>query len=362
MATKDFTILADRTSDKKKTSILFKSTKNPTNVYPHFSASENIPSTCEILWFPLDANGNRTGEGEYPRQIRYVRGAKSIFVDEMSDIEVEKKAEKIVMKIGFITIPTRDKNLLNYLRYCGYNDANNDTRINSGVLFAEQDYEKEATIQVAREKQLIEAQNFVYTAPIDEIRAFAEVLCKTKADIDGVRLRGDDEIRRSLIPIAQTKPEIFVDGLKSQSLKNKVFITRAVQKGIIKIDDEQRRLTWAKGGEQIIESAIGLNVMDHFAEYADKSPENIKTLDAIKEMLSSSNSEVATSAPQLTWQESLIEEAINDEIITQSGGNWFMISGEEGEDPVFKVQGKKKLIKAITENKDNLMGLIAERR
>lgn len=362
MAVKDFTILADRISDKKKTSILFKSSKNPTNIYPHFPASENIPSSCEILWFPLDDNGNKIEDESYPRQIRYVRGAKSIFVDEMSDIEVEKKAEKIVMKIGFIAIPTRDKNLLNYLRYCGYNDANNDTRINSGVLFSEEDYEKEATEEVVKEKQLIEAQNFVYTAPIDEIRAFAEVLCKTKAAIDGLRLRGDDEVRRSLIPIAQKKPEIFVDGLKSQSLKNKVFITRAIQKSIIKIDEDQRTLTWAKGGEEIISSPIGLNVMDHFAEYADKSPENTKKLDAIKEMLSVSGDELASAPAVLTWQESLIDEAIKNKILSQSGGNWFMIAGEEGEDPVFKIQGKKKLIAAITENKDNVMGLIAERR
>ena len=341
---------AVNSSDIRTGSVRIKTTKAPRGAYPYYNPTELIPNECEILWIDPKT------EEEQVRLIRYVRGMKNIFVDEWSDAEKKKRGKKIKLTDGHLDVSTRDKNLLQFLRLAGYNRANKDTRMpDTSVLYEIFDYEAKAKEVVEERNRMKEAENFVSTAPIEEVRAFALALCKNKAEADSTMVEAEFTLRYKMQNLAAKDPNKFIDIMKSDSMKNKVYIHRALTQGVISMTNDSKGLTFPNEMESFCVAPDGMSVVEWFADLSGKNDKYIKILETIKEMLDVKEPEPAKE--QLSFQEQIFNNALESGKLEKTN-NWYSVPGEEGKDPIVKFNGRPATLEAIKTNKDQILSYI----
>lgn len=349
-----------RNSDLKKTSITFKTSSRMLDRYPWYNPTTLIPSECEVLFIPKGEDGHPDEANAYTRVARYLAGSNSIWEDEWTDLDKAKRGRKIKLTYGVISVDVKKRNLLEYLRVASYNGANEKTNIDSSVLYTEinHEFDAEKSIRLERDKQ--SAMNFVLNGEISGIRAIALALAKTKGAIDDIHDMDEFSLRNLMRGPATRNPSDFIGKMNDGSIKNKVAIVQALQKGIIKVDEDKGIITWGSNGETIIVAASGMNPIDYFSELSVENDEYRKLLESIKDLLNRSRETelIASKAPS-SWDEALIEEALEKGNIIQKG-HWFIIPGkEEDDDAIFSVQGLKKLKAAVISNQDNLIALLS---
>lgn len=357
------TTTASRPSDSKKTSITFKLTQPPGTRYPFYPPTCLIPAEDEIMYYSTKEEIAKGWQESFVRTIKYIPGMKGIYVDQWGEKEREKRAKQIKFRIGFRNVSIKDRNQLDFLRATGRNKANESTNIGSAILFEEVDFEAAAKIAVEKDNKMISAKYFVNNANIDDVKAFAQALCNSKAEVEELYSKSDYEVRLALKHLAETKPELFEDGVNNPIFKNKVFIVKAIQNKIIEVNDAEGTISWASNGKEIVSAPRGMEVVPYFADIASKNDSYADLLDSITDLLNVKK-ESAEEAAKKSWQEEMIDEAVELGILTVNG-KWYKILDNDGtDDPValVSVNGKKNLIDALTKNESNILGLIAERR
>lgn len=348
-----------RNSDLKKTSITFKTSAKMLDRYPWYNPTTLIPSECEVLFIPKDEKGMPDEVNAYTRVARYLAGAKSIWEDEWTDIDKAKKGKKLKLTYGVVSVDVKNRNLLAYWRAAAYNGANENTNIDSSVLYHEinHEFDAEASIKVERDKQA--AMNFVLNGDIAGIRAIALALATTKAAINDIHNMDEFSLRNLMRGPATRNPTDFLGKMKDGSIKNKVLIVQALQKGMIKVDEDKGIITWAANGEVIVEAASGMSPIDYFAELSVENDMYMRLLDNIRERLNKAKEAPVETSAAVSWDEALINESLVNGNLTQKG-HWFIIPGETKEDEaIFSMQGLKKLKVAVINNEDNLIALLS---
>ena len=348
-------------ADLKKTSITFKTTSRELDRHPWHNPTTLIPSECEVLFIPKK-DGKPDMENSYTRVARYMPGMRSIWQDEWSDIDVAKKGKKLKLTYGYLDVDVVNRNLLEYLRTSAYNEGNVETNINSSYLYKEINHEFDAKKAVKNERNVSAARNFVLNGDIDGVRAIALALATNKGQISSIHGMDEWTLRNSLRGVAEKNPDAFLGKMEDGSIKNKVTIVEALQKGLILADEVEGTISWASNNEIILEAAEGMSPIDYFAELSVNNDEYKNLLGNIKGMLNEANvtPRVAEAkAESLSWDETLVAEALESGTLIQKG-QWFIVPGKEkDDDALFSTQGKKKLKVSILENEDNLIGLLS---
>jgi hypothetical protein len=326
-------------------SVTIKTTKKPGKSFPYYPPTENIPGSCEISF--EDEKGDRV-----VRKIQYSPGMKSIFVDEWTDKEKEARPKRIKLTNGFYIAPRRDTNLIKYLELCGYNAGNDSSRMpDTSALFEIIDYEQKAKEANEEEDKKIQALYFANHAPLEDVRAFALATSKTRAEAEGIMKKTEQLLRYSLRDVAKRTPEMFVEALQSSALKNKIMIHKALDAKTIELRGENS-LAWA-GGDVIISSPQGMNVIDWFADLSEKKEEFKDALNDIKITLIDNVEEKVESK---SWEEQLLESALANEKIERVAS--FYTITDKDDEVVLKEKGKVAILKAIKTNKENILSYI----
>jgi hypothetical protein len=329
--------------------ITIKSAKRPGQRYPFYPPTEIIPGECEILW--EDEHGNKT-----TRLIRYVSGMKSIFVDEWSEKEREIKPKKIKLTNGFKQIDKRDANLYNFIIYSGYNKANTETKLpDTAALYEVLDYEQKAREAVEKESKIIEAENFVANGNIEDVRAYALALCKTKAEAESIARESEFTIRHKMMFVAKKNPDTFVSGFQSKALKNKIIIHKALQEGVIKLTTDSKSMYFANSESEFVTAPSGMSVIEWFADLALKNEDHADNLEKIKMAISKPSDAEEKNVP---WEKQILNKAIDSGKVVKTN-NWYAVPDpEDDENPLMKFNGVKAIVKAITTNQDNILSYL----
>lgn len=332
-----------------KPSFKIKTTRKAGRKYPFYPPSELLPGECEVS--VPDENGNYT-----TRLIRYVPGMKSIFVDEWSDKERELKPKKIKLINGHYTVPTSDRNLVNFLYYSGHNKANKETRLPShSELFEILDFEQRSKDAVDARRTQIEAEYFVSTAPIEDVRAMALALCKSKDEADSLMKEGEFIVRHKMQAVAIKTPDMFVKTRQSKNLKNKIAVYKALQEGIIHLSVNNDSLSWY-AGEEFAKCQMGTNVVDWFSDLSEKRNDYKEAMEEIYKAIKAKRVEQEDAKP---WDEQILEQAIESKNVEVSG-NWYVIADKEGEEPAFKFNSKNKILNSIKTNEKGILSYLVK--
>jgi len=348
-----------RNSDLKKTSITFKTSARMLDRYPWYNPTTLIPSECEVLFIPKGEDGKPDEVNAYTRVARYLAGARSIWEDEWSELDKVKRGKKLKLTYGVMTVDVKNRNLLEFLRVAAYNGANEKTNIDSAVLYHEINHEFDAEKSIVLERDKQAAMSFVLNGDINGIRAIALALATTKGAIDNIHNMDEFSLRNLMRGPATKNPTDFLGKMKDGSIKNKVIIVQALQKGMIKVNESKGIITWTANGETIVDAAAGMSPIDYFAELSVENDEYMNLLGNIKERLNAvKDIAIVAEDKVVSWDESLINEALANGNLTQKG-HWFIIPGKSAEDDaIFSIQGLKKLKLAVINNENNLIALL----
>ena len=242
-------------------SFVFALTQKPAKKPPFFPPTSTIVGTSRVI----DPD---TGK---ERLAIYMPSATSIWVDEISALKDEKTPSGKSIKFinGFKTVSAKEQNLLKFLRVCGQNEANDETRIENTILFRELNREKKATETFDTFKVLDNARYFVSNAPEREVRAYALALAKTAGELTQIQQMSEFEVRLHLRHNAEKNPTKFLENMKDTTLMNKVKIIEAIYADVIVLNEEQRTLAW-KGGNEFIEAPIGIDPVTYLSDMATK--------------------------------------------------------------------------------------------
>lgn len=344
-------LTASNSSNIGRRSITIKTIRKPRGAFPYFPPTEILPSECEILY-----TDPKTQE-QTQRLIRYVKGMKSIFVNEWSESERKKKKSQIKLTDGSLTISTVDQNLYNYITLCGHNSANSETRMpDTSALFKVFDYEAEAKKVFEDKKFRVNAEKFVSEAPLEDVRAYALALCKTKAEADSVRTDTEFTVRYKLQEKAIQNPRQFIEGLSSSAIKNKVIIHKAVSEGIIEIHNNETELSFTESEESFCVAPAGSNVLEWFADLSVNNADYKDIFNKVKERLSNPIS--SGDQEQKSFEELGFDMAIASGKLKKNN-NWYFVPGEEEDDePIMKFNGKTNTLKAIRDNENKILSHI----
>jgi hypothetical protein len=191
------------------------------------------------------------------RAIRYVRGQKSIFVDEQNDDVVAKAP--ITFNNGFHIVEHTNPNLKKFLDMCNANRDNPDRLKSSVPSFCLENSEKKAKENLEKSRDMLNAVTTALTMSVDKLVGYAKVL--------GVNVdKSTDEIRYDMKILSEKDPAGFIAGLDSPLTDMKSLILKAKEYKVFVF--ENNRIMWDVGGKRTLVTNVpmGIKPLDHLAE------------------------------------------------------------------------------------------------
>jgi len=269
-----------------------------------YPPTEIIPGTCKVY---------DSSKGQ-ERTAIYLTGQKTIWADEIDALknQLNPRGRNIIFTNGYKLVSSKERNLHDYLNVCGYNEANNESRMDSPILFRLIDNTKKAETVFDEQKMLDQARYFTSNEDIKTVRAYTIALTKNAADIQRVQGLSEYEIRLYARQLAEKNPQFFIEGMREQSLERKVNVIKAIYSDILIHDEADRMLIW-KGGDMLIKAPLGLEPIMYFAE---QSIDNKKYTEAYNNMMDMLNNKSKVKAKQVVKEE--IEEDDDDEVIVSN--------------------------------------------
>lgn len=173
------------------------------------------------------------------KKIKYVRGEKSIFVDEQSESASNKKSEPIIFQNGILAVPYTNPLLKNFLDYSNYNSSNANRIASSKSIYFLVDKGEEAKVTVQRTIKEVEAASVALKMPLEQLLGYARVL--------GVNVdKSTDEIRYDMMQIAKQDPQSFVDGLDDPRTEYAEVFILAKEYNVL--SNTKTDISWVNGG------------------------------------------------------------------------------------------------------------------
>lgn len=207
-------------------------------------------------------------DGTMSRSLRYASNQTSIFEDEqMGDVTLPA----IIFKDGKLIVP-KENTLLQQFLSIYHPDRDK--------VYFEFNANESAKEEVQNVELELEAMTLAKDMDIENLEAVARVA------LDGnVSEMASNEIRRDMLIFARNNPEQFIELANDENITLRNAAVRAVEMGVLKIGDDQRTVSWAKGKKgKIITVPYGENVYSALAVYF-KTDEGLDVLQKITNQL-----------------------------------------------------------------------------
>lgn len=196
-------------------------------------------------------------------KIKYLRGERTIYVDKMSKVSQEKKAERIHIKDGKLFVRKEENTLLDYMNKCNGNVSNPHRDPTRKRIFKLVQVEKDLDKLMEKEDSISIAKSYVMEnlkteEGIMELTSYAEVL--------GINVdRTLSEIKFDIYQQINQDAKGFMEGMKDPNLKRKLFAIKAKKEGIIKVINNT--ISWSNGNA-IVTVPLGNDVLDYLVEWS----------------------------------------------------------------------------------------------
>lgn len=228
---------------------LLKKSSNPTIKGRHYPVSLSIPVKDTI--FDPETGTNR--------QIHYLPGEASIFVDEQSK-EAQKTKSSIIFKSGTLMVKRVQPNLHKYLTACNWFAGNENRMPGKTPIFKLDDVTRDIEKEMSDIDMQYKAMGLALNSPAEKLLAFAKVV--------GVNIdRPMVEIRHDLKILADRNPSHFITQFENPRLDRKLRVMMALEYGVI--GKNTQMFHWKSGGKNtpIVNIPMGKNAVDFFTDF-----------------------------------------------------------------------------------------------
>lgn len=253
------------------------------DVYMFYIPAKEVPTTKKV------ANSQSTRVATYDcvddvlidgsvRRIKYVKGEKTIFEDEMSEQNKKKAPESVRFVDGWLYVRKEEATLLKYMLLTDNNMSKEDRQPGKNKIFKQHAPERDVKILNDLEKNTIKAKAFVMEQMeteegMNELLTYAKALgINTNRDINLVEYDINQYINRDA--------KGFMDGLNNPKMKRKFTVLSAIENNIIKMVGTS--VTWVENGGTIVVTPMGIDPVDYLVDW---SFGNQETYDLIKQKL-----------------------------------------------------------------------------
>lgn len=327
---------------------------NEGGVPQHFPPLVVIPATDTILH-----SGRR-------RNIKYVPGAKTIFVEDMTP---EEKANTTNYAFKFVkgikVVEGYDSNLLDYFMHTNWNTGNPDKITTKPFEFFLVDREAFFKKSTDHSKVLNQARTWCDTAPSQEIINYALPLM----GVEWVNTKDVHEIRFNLKHLAEQNPEKFIKDKDSASTKRKGVVLQAILKKVLIANPSAGTVSWSSNlGEALSLAPIGIDTVDHFVAatftpdgeriYLEVCKQLQPQVQAVMNPVMPTNIKPVLEVNHLasTDVEELVTELFEKGVVVKNGPAWIKSATNDK----MKWTGKTALAQALKNEPETLATLKAE--
>jgi hypothetical protein len=226
-----------------------------------FTLSCKHSNSFPLLWFDEEKG--------YERELRYASNQKSPFVDEQLG---RVTLEHVVFENGVLNVPKNKQTLQKLLSL--YHPFRNG-------LYREFDVVEEAKDDVEDIMMEVEALNSALGLDVSQ----AEAVLRVEQGSEVSRM-SSSEIKRDILLFARRNPRLFLDLVADENVMLRNFAIKAVEFGIIKLDDDQRTFKWASNGKKLMTVPFDENAYSAMAAFF-KTDEGLEIYKSIEKKVGS---------------------------------------------------------------------------
>ena len=209
-----------------------------------------------------------------PRQIRYIDGYSSIFVDEQEvngpvpDSVINSSKNIITFEFGHLTVPSWNKTLYQFLLLSNQCEQNtNKTRQTKNVYkLVNLGVSDENIVELGKKKDL--AYDLARNASIEDMIPHAKFLGIPFIHATTGEERDYDAIREDYKAMALSSPENFLLFANNPRIKTIYIIEQAIKQNLITTDLVKNQLHWVATKQLITELNPSIKPVEAIADFA----------------------------------------------------------------------------------------------
>lgn len=229
-----------------------------------------IPNTDTIIW-----NYGTEDEPDFqPREIRYIDGMKSIFVDEqevngpLAESVVNKQTNVIQFNEGFLKVPSWNKPLVHFLtinNQCDKN-VNKFKQINSTYTLLSFNVSDDDRVELGKKKD--RAYDLARACSDEDMIPHAKFLGIPFIHATTGEERDYDAIREDYKSKALEAPDKFLLMANNPKVKLRYLVDKGLSQGIITTGLVKGQAHWTATKQMITEIPINVKEIDALTDYA----------------------------------------------------------------------------------------------
>jgi hypothetical protein len=229
-----------------------------------------IPNTDTILW----NYGTEEATDFQPREIRYIDGMKTIFVDEqekngtLADNVVNKQTNVIQFNNGFLRVPSWNKPLVQFLminNQCSKN-TNKFKMISNTYMVLDYGDNDDTVVELGKKKD--RAYDLARSASEDDMIPHAKFLGIPFIHASTGEERDMDAIREEYKAKALADPDKFLLMANNPKLKLRFLIEKGIEKGIITTGLVKNQAHWVATKQMITQLPANQKEIDALTDFA----------------------------------------------------------------------------------------------
>jgi hypothetical protein len=229
-----------------------------------------IPNTDTILW----NYGTESDPDLQPREIRYIDGMKTIFVDEqevhgpLADNVINKQTNVIQFNNGFLNVSSYNKPLVQFLtlnNQCSKN-TNKFKKINNTYMMLDYGDNDDTVVELGKKKD--RAYDLARSASEDDMIPHAKFLGIPFKHASTGEERDIDAIREDYKAKALAEPEKFLLMANNPKLKLRHLVEQGLERGIITTGLVKNQAHWVATKQMIVQLPANQKEIDALTEFA----------------------------------------------------------------------------------------------
>lgn len=203
------------------------------------------------------------------RNIRYLEGVSSIFVEDQENLSEQKQKQRpdLRFRYGYMKVPANKPSLLKFLLSSNMNVDKKNRMAGTSPLYVMENYEAQEEKNLEKAEVRMDAMRIAMDAPLDMMIPHAKYLGIAFTNNQNVE-RGEKAIRFDYLNIADKKPDMFIKTYNNPLVKIQYIVQKAMASGLVDTSTVKGQAIWGDSKSFIAQIPDGKNPLQFLAEFS----------------------------------------------------------------------------------------------